>query len=235
MLQIGICDDSLESRFAILVSLEKILEERNIEYNIYEFSHGEGFLKWYIKNAGKIDLLFLDIEMAEMDGMEVAKKIREKNTNIQLVFVTNFPNYVFDGYTVDALGYIMKPAKKEQLNEIITRAITNLYKKSEEIYIIQNKDGMYKIPMDNILYFYSEKRQVYCVTSDNKYGFYSKLDEVVENINDDFVRIHQRYLINSKHIDLIKTEFVYINDEALPVSRSYQKEIIPILTRKIIE
>ncbi len=235
MLQIGICDDSVEARFSLVILLERIFENRNIEYNIYEFSHGEGFLKWYGKNIGKIDLLFLDIEMAEMDGMEVAKKIRELNSNMLIVFITNFPDYVFDGYSVNALGYLMKPPKEDILDDIITRSLTSLYRDSDNIYIIKNIDGLYKIPKENILYFYSEKRQVYCVTLDKSYIFYAKLDKVKNDLEDDFVRIHQRYLVNPKHIELIKTDFVYINNMALPISRSYQKEAISILSRKIIE
>ena len=126
MLSIGICDDSQDNRQSLRWLLESILEGKNIEHTIFEFSSGETLLQWDQKHPNEIDLLFLDIEMGSVNGMETASQLREKHSALQIVFVTGFSDYVFDGYRVGALGYLMKPAKRDQLEEILSRFLVKL-------------------------------------------------------------------------------------------------------------
>ena len=109
MLRIGICDDSAKARLSLHAMLERLLEKRAVESQIYEFSSGEGLLGWIEKHTGEVDLVFLDIEMGGMNGMEAAKALRAQSDTLQLVFVTGYTDFVFDGYSVGALGYVMKP------------------------------------------------------------------------------------------------------------------------------
>ncbi|MFY9283576.1 MAG: LytTR family DNA-binding domain-containing protein [Miniphocaeibacter sp.] len=234
MLRIGICDDSKEASFTTYFGLEKILENRNIEYVIYEFSSGEKFIEWHKKNKNEIDLLFLDIEMPGLNGMETAKLIREENDYLQIVFLTSHPDFVFDGYSVNALGYLLKPAKEEDLNKIITRTLLNLDKNEEEVFTCKNIDGIYRIPKKDILYFYSKARKVICVTRENNYEFYEKLNNIEESIKGNFVRIHQRYLVNSKAVRQIKSDTVLVDNIELPVSRTYQDKAVIELSRNLL-
>ncbi|WP_101773654.1 LytR/AlgR family response regulator transcription factor [Peptostreptococcus faecalis] len=235
MINIGICDDSQEARFLLSVTLERILDKKNIKYNIYEFSSGERFLKWFNKYENRLDLLFLDIEMLGIDGMDTAKRIREFNSLVQIVFVTSHPTYVFDGYSVGALGYIMKPAKETQVEDALERAIFALNKNKIDVYVIKNIDGIYKIPKHAILFFYSEKRTIVCVTKDNNYTFYAKLDNVEEEVSMPFVRIHQRYLVNADLVDRINIDSVSIGGEELPISRSYKEKAVLELSRSLLK
>ena len=102
MLRIGICDDSAEARLSLHAMLERLLEKRAVESQIYEFSSGEGLLGWMEKHTGEVDLVFLDIEMGGMNGMETAKALRAQSDTLQLVFVTGYTDFVFDGYSVGA-------------------------------------------------------------------------------------------------------------------------------------
>ena len=123
MLRIGICDDSAEARLGLRAMLERLLDKRAVECQIYEFSSGEGLLGWMEKHTGEIDLVFLDIEMGGLNGMEAAKALRERSDALQLVFVTGYTDFVFDGYAVGALGYVMKPPQPEQIGDVLTRAL----------------------------------------------------------------------------------------------------------------
>ena len=234
MLRIGICDDSQEDRFITKYNLERILEEKSIESSIYEFSSGDRFLEWFKKHSSELDLLFLDIEMPGMDGMETAKTLREYNELIQIVFVTSHLTYVFDGYSVGALGYLMKPAKETQIGETVERAMNALKRNEEDIYIIKNSEGQYKIQKSSILYFYSDKRTVVCVAKDGNYTFYDKLDAVEEAIGKSFVRIHQRYLVNGRAVERVGVESVVIGGEELPISRSYKSSAVLELSRNLL-
>lgn len=236
MMSIAVCDDNQENRLSLRWLLESILENRKIEYTIYEFSSGETLLPWMEKHRHEIDLLFLDIEMGTLNGMETARQIRVDNDILQIVFVTGFSDYVFDGYGVDALGYLLKPAKREQLETIISRALAKRCKDAGQVYSCRNGDIRYRIPYKEILYFESNRRKVTCVTQKRSYEFYGKLDEVAQELSgSDFVRIHQRYFVRSDAIRQICGNEVQVGEHTLPISRSYHQQALLTLTRSTLE
>jgi two-component system response regulator LytT len=237
VLQIGICDDSREARQALQWPLERLLETRAVPHQFYEFSSGEGILGWMEKHEGELDLVFLDIEMQDMNGMETARRLRELDANLQLVFVTGYADYVYDGYAVGALGYLLKPAKEPQLDDILVRALAALYRSANEVYVCRSGDNYYRIPRTKILYFLSDRRQIQCVTAERIYTFYGKLDEVEQELRDShFVRIHQRYLVHASMVERVDSgEVILQGGTALPVSRSCQGAAMAALTRAMLE
>lgn len=235
MLRIGICDDIQDARFALRCALERILEMRNMEAQFYEFSAGEWLLRWLNSHAGELDLVFLDMEMGQMDGIATAQKLRAADEGLQIVFVTAYADRVFDGYTVGALGYLMKPPKSEQLEDILTRASAALFKDVDQMFLCKNGETTYRIPMKNILYFVSDRRQVTCVTPGRSYTFYGKLDQVEAEAGSQFIRIHQRYLVRAAAVERFGGSEVSIGDTVLPVSRSCQKSAMLALARHSLE
>ena len=120
MLRIAMCDDETEAREALYLLLDQELHEES-EQIVYEFSTGTAAANWLQKHPGEIDLLFLDVEMDGMNGMETAKKIRTFDQNLLIVFVTGFADYVFDGYSVGAMDYLMKPVSRGKLQALLAR------------------------------------------------------------------------------------------------------------------
>lgn len=219
MLRIGICDDQLEAREALRFQIEKVIDEDK-EQIVYEFSSGNVAANWLQSHPGEIDLLFLDVEMTGLNGMETAAKIRTFNQDLLIVFVTNYTDYVFEGYQVDALDYIIKPASLKRVEKVIERVRTLILKQYTSFFTFKNADGNYRIPYSAIQYFYSEKRKVFLVTGDREYDFYDQLNHIEEELEDEFVRIHQRYLVNPKYVSHIGSSSVSIENQELPVSRS---------------
>ena len=119
MLRIGICDDECYARDALRLELEKLLEET--EEIVYEFSGGETAVSWLKKHPGEIDFLFLDVEMKGVNGIRTAEQIREFDTRIQIVFVTGFRDFVFEGYRVQAVDYLVKPVDADRLSSVLSR------------------------------------------------------------------------------------------------------------------
>ena len=107
-----------------------------------------------------------------------SKKLRAQSSSLQIVFVTGYTDYVFDGYTVGALGYVLKPPQQAQIDDVLTRAMAALFRQAEQVFVCQNRDGMYRIPKSTIRYFCSDRRQVTCVTDTRRVAFYARLDEV---------------------------------------------------------
>lgn len=235
MLCIAICDDSIDARLALRSALERIFEEEKLQARLLEFSSGEGLLGWAGRHPGELDLVFLDMEMGRLDGMETARKLREDCEGVQLVFVTGYDDHVFDGYTVGALGYLLKPAKQEQLLDVLTRANASLLREEEAFYLCRSGEVTYRIPRKQILYFTSDRRRVTCVTPEKGYTFYGKLDQVQAQLGDDFVRIHQRYLVRIKAVRQVAGSQVFVGNEVLPISRSCQPSAMIALTRVSLE
>ena len=236
MLRIGICDDSADARIALRAALERALDRRRSgEASFFEFSSGEGLLRWLEKHAGELDLVFLDIEMGDLDGMETARRLRSADEGLQLVFVTGYTDYVFDGYAVGALGYLMKPPKPEQLDGVLDRAAEALARDFDEAFICRRGDTLYRIPRKSILYFSSDRRQVTCVAANRTYTFYGKLGDVERAVGEDFVRVHQRYLVRTAAVDRMEGSQVFIGDEAIPVSRACRSAALAALARSVLE
>lgn len=236
MLQIGICDDEKDIRLSLRWTLERILEERGIEYHLLGFPSGDILLQWLSQHQGEMDLVFLDIEMDGMNGMKVANKIRETDAILQIAFVTGYADFVFEGYGVGALGYLLKPPKPEQLSDILSRTLAAMCRQSAEVYTCRSGENHYRIPHKEILYFASDKRQIHCRTYIREYTFYGKLDEVEQELlGKGFVRIHQRYLVRAAAVNRVCQGEIQVGEQVLPISRSYQKEVLLALTKASLE
>lgn len=234
MLRIAICDDEQGPRFTLRSAVERHLDKQKISCEFFEFSSAGGLLNWLTKHPDKLDLVLLDIEMEKINGMEAAKKIREQDEFLSIVFVTGYADYVFDGYTVGALDYLTKPPDRERLGQVLSRVQALLHKREPETYTVQNMYGLYRVPLDQILYFMSDKRQSILMAKDRSYPFYAKLDDVEKQLNCGFVRIHRRYLVHVKAIDSVEGDTVVIGDIRLPISRNYKKDTLSAVANAII-
>lgn len=233
MLRIAICDDESRARDALRYSLEKILPEET-EGVVYEFSSGTGAVRWLKQHPGEIDLLFLDVEMDGISGIETAHQIRSFDRKLIVVFVTGYPDFVFDGYRVEALDYLLKPADEARLREVLQRVRNALSASSKEQLTFQNADGVYRLYLTDILYCYSDRRKVFVVTQNKTLSFYAKLDDVQKQLGAKFVRIHQRYLVNADTVEQIKPESVVVGGRELPMSRSMKTDASSKLAKAML-
>lgn len=233
MLRIAICDDETDARDALRFQLEKILIE-DAEEIVYEFSSGTNAASWLANHPGEIDLLFLDVEMKGLNGMETAEKIRTFDEQITIVFVTGYADYVFDGYHVGALDYLIKPASEEKLRQLIGRVRARAAQEESRTFTLKNMDGTWRFRLCDILCFYSDRRKVTLVTAKGEYSFYARLDEIEERLSPHFVRVHQRYLINPSHVEHLGSESVTINGREFPCSRRYRETALSKIARSMI-
>lgn len=233
MLRIAICDDEPEARDALRFQLEKALIEQTEEV-VYEFCAGTNAVSWLRKHPGEVDLLFLDVEMDNMDGMEAARQIREFDGNIMIVFLTGYADHVFDGYSVGALDYILKPVTVQRLMELLHRVRVKLEQEENLSFSFKNADGTWRFPLQEILYFYSDRRKVSLVTKDKEYTFYAKLDEIGKKLDGQFVRIHQRFLVNPSRVDYLGGDTVTVGGRELPCSRNYREQAAKRIARAML-
>ena len=239
MLRVGICDDEAGARDGLRLMLERLdYFDRGDGQVIYEFSSGEGAVRWLKQHKGEVDLLFLDVEMGDMDGVEAARQIRSFDRHILLVFLTGYPDFVFQGYQVEALDYLLKPVGIPDLKRVIERANQKIRSNMGEgqYVILKNSDGTFRISKEDILYCGSQGRLAHVFFSDGRtLTFYQKLNDMEQLLGQGFVRIHQRYLVNSGRVTFIGRELVRLADgSVLPVSRSMRDEAAARLAKSLI-
>ncbi len=230
-MKIGICDDEKSLRKDLRALIEVQMDLCGAEYEIEEFDNGIQVLE-----AGKedLDILFLDIEMPELSGMDTAKALRRIGSKALIIFVTAYPDFVFQGYEGQAFHYILKPYQEKKIREVLVKALRETEQMLQEYFMIDHKGGTLRLLLSEILYFKSEGRSVWAVTSNRQEVFYGRLDEVEEQISYGFQRVHNRYLVNLKHVTQVSAKTCICGDTEIPVSRAYKQRLAVAFARTML-
>lgn len=193
------------------------------------FHSAEEFLFHY-EEEKDYDILLLDVEMGEIDGVTMAKKIRAGNEAVQIVFITGYSDYIADGYDVAALHYLLKPVRKEQLFGVLNRAVDRL-KKNEKEVVLKSGGEAYVVPVNEIRYV--EVRQNYItIYAKTEITVKQTLQAFAKELDERFFKLGRSYIINLNYIRRIsKTEAVLNTGEIIPLPRGAYDE----LNRAIID
>jgi two-component system response regulator LytT len=221
--RIAICDDEEHFRHWMRDQVETILQEKGVEFALDIFPSGETLLSYLKENQPGFDLIFLDILMGGLTGIEVAKKIREQTKGISLVFTTSTDQFVFDGYDVQALQYLLKPVDPIKLEQVIQR---DLKKRLESKHFqFQIKTTSYHIPFDDILYFESELKATKLITASTTYRLPNPISEVEARLPKFiFCRNHRGFIANLKHVTEINRKYLTLNQSInLPIGKIFAK------------
>lgn len=225
-MKIIICDDEKKLRKDLRGLIEVQLDLCGMEYTIEEFENGRKLLE--AEGTGEMDILFLDIEMPELSGMETAKALRQAGCRALIIFVTAYPDFVFQGYEVQAFHYILKPYQEKKIKEVLEKALQASGQKKQRYFIIEHKGGSLRLPVTDILYFKSEGRSAIAVTKERQEVFYGRLDEVeaqISQISKGFQRVHNRYLVNLQHVSEVTAKGCVCGGAEIPVSRAHKQQL----------
>lgn len=229
MFRIVLCEDNCLQRRILKDFIYKTFEEISDNLELLEFSSGEEFLEYDILEG--VDIFFLDIQMGTLNGMELAKLIREKNDISEIIFVTSLVDYIQDGYTVRAYRYLLKPIKYDDLRNHILSCVSDIVKKRENFMIIENKGIIYKILISNIMYIDVRKKDLTIHTTEGIYHTKNSMEKVEKDLKKyNFFRCHKSYLINMNYIQIIYKNNVVIKDENIPVSKHRMSSLKTNLT-----
>lgn len=234
MLRIAVCDDDnlictqIES---ILLELGKTLLER-IEVEV--FFSGEA-LCHFLSDGAYFDMIFLDIELQMINGVEVGKKIREEmnNETTQIVYISGKDSYAMELFDVRPLNFLIKPLQKEKIEEVVRKAI-HLLQRGNQFFEYKSGRTEYKIPIKDILYFESNGKKVKMILHDKVCEFYGKLSDINQQLDDqDFILIHKSYLVNYFHVIEYQYDYVKMSNKTiLAISQQHRKAVREKLLRR---
>lgn len=218
--KIAVCDDRPEELNKICGKIGRILDNIDAGYTITKFMSGEGVADAIVNRKKKFDIVFLDILMAEVNGLVAARKIREQDEDVSIVFITGSPNFVFEGYDVQALHYILKPVDESKLTKIL---LYDWKKRNEKHYIdVKLKNSVCRIILDDICYLESSGRKVRIITKDGQYETYGSLSRFTDILPANrFISCHKSFVVNLDYIsEISRTSFTTIYNQVIPISKA---------------
>lgn len=222
MIKIGICEDEKETQDLIESHLQNLL--KNSEYKIEKYISGEELLQANFKD---IDILLLDIQMGKLNGMDTARRIREVDSKMEIIFITSLIDYVQEGYEVRAYRYLLKPIELEELKKHVLNCINEIEKNKNHYILIKNKSNTYKIYSNEITYIEVQKKDMLIHTINKDFDVRYSLEKVEKDLNlGKFVRCHKSFLVNLTYVEKIKSNSAILESgEEVPISRYRYKEV----------
>ena len=229
--QIAVCDDSTADRQYIVNMLTEWAVAAGHSVSISEFPSAESF--WFeYEDKQDYDILLLDIEMGEMDGVTLAKKLRKVNEAVQIVFITGYSDYISEGYEVAALHYLMKPVKQEKLFEVLRRAAEKV-QKNEQCLTLENGGELVRIPLYQIRYVDVQHNYV-TVHAKEEVTVKKTLGDIEGVLDERFFRVGRSCIVNLSCISRVtKTDIVLQDGTLVPLPRgAYEKVNRAIINMK---
>ncbi len=221
---IAICDDEISVASSLKNQVELLFGKSNHTAEMATFSSAEAFLFEYAENKA-YDILLLDVEMKNMDGIQLAKKLRRDGFNGEIIFITSHFEFCGEGYEVDALHYLIKPVSVSKLNEVIEKAVEKLLIEPPSVVISCGGETV-KLYERDIIYIEAYLHYITIYTAGGEYKVKENISEFEKKLTDVFFKTHRSYLVSLKYITRISRNSVFIKgNKELPLARGKYDEI----------
>lgn len=228
MIHIAICDDDEIYLEKLKKQILEILDNKAIVS-----THTNSFsLMTYIMDEakGSVDVIFMDIVLKSQNGIYVAETILEEYPHIKMVFITSYIERVIDIFRIDPTYFLLKPIETNYLKDALYKVIRLTDEENTDVVRIGTGNGrnhLMSIKTRNIYYVESDRRQVMFHLQNTMHTAYKKLDELESELKNNFLRVHQSYIVNMDKIkEVSKNMIVLYNGITIPISRSKSKEVI---------
>ncbi len=230
---VGICDDEKTARIKVQQLCEIYFIENNIERKYIEFEAGEEVFEYCKRADGeKIDLLFLDIEMKEVNGIQLMEQLLKQSRIWRIAFVTGHKDKVFEAFGQKTIGFILKPPSYEQMEKVLA-SVRVEKQENVEIILVGYKGEQLCIRLEDICYFkaagsYTEVYTVHSCEQDHLYTVISKkIGELEKSMNQySMVRVHKSFMINLANVVSVDDVITLKNSKGkIPVGRKYKEQV----------
>ena len=228
-MKIAIVEDDLSNASSLISHLDRFSKEHGIVIDHTHFENGMDFLTPY--NACW-DVIFLDIEMPLINGIETAKQIRKYDPDVLIIFITYMAQYAIEGYSVQALDYILKPVSYYPFSMKMEQVLQIISSRQNEFLIISNQSGKNRLPLNHLKYVEVKDHTLYYYTTNDCFcsTSYPSLSKLAKKLSSKgFTRCHQGYLVNLEFVNKFEKTSVQIGEDILPLSRTYYKSFTQAL------
>lgn len=225
MLHIVLVDDDLIQLEHMSAAIEWSCQQLDVLYTVTTYTSGEQLL-FHLEDHPEWNMLFMDMQMSGQTGLDVARVIRSKGMDVDIVFATAFTEYAVESYDVDAIGYLVKPIEYDKVSAIIQKKLQRQPKKSEQ-QLFPTEDGMRNIVLDHILCMEAQGRTVRCQLTNEVLEIRLPFNECMNQLPPDrFVQIHRSYIVNVQYMKQLTKDSVVLTDHTtLPLSRRLAKSV----------
>ena len=221
MYRIAVVDDLPEERSRLEGYLKRFARERKLTLSVESFVGGESFLAAFDHD---FDIVLLDIEMQGIDGMETARRLREKDEKVCLLFVTHLANFAVEGYSVHALDFLVKPVSYENFGMKLERA------RKKEILIAATQ-GERRVRIDELFYVEVMNHTLLYHTKEGVLSVRGSIRDCEERLSPyDFARCNKSYLVNMNYVTEIRRNEIRVGGDLLPIGSSRRQEFLRQLT-----
>ena len=234
MITFAICDDEPLMARELAGHLAGYMKEKSTtDYSVSSFSNGCALLE----SGGSFDVIFLDIQMEQPDGMETAKLLRQRGDHSLLIFVTVLKECVFDSFQVEAFDYLLKPLDSVRFKQTMNRVLRSLEQRAAEDIVIQRGTGCEVVLLSDIVYCEVLGRKIYLHKSDGTVSdYYDKLEDLERRVDGRFFKCHRSFLVNLDYVRGCRDgQVLLFHGERIPASRLRERELTQALLRYMKE
>ncbi len=227
MIHVAVCDDEKYMSEHIRMMTSGFFRRKNMDAAIQMFSCGAELLKY----DKQIDILFLDIKMKDIDGMETARKLRERSFRGFLIFITVLREMVFQSFEVQAYDYLVKPIEEKSFERTMERLFISMQNAREANLLVQKGYESRIISLEDIVFCEIIDRKIYLhLISSEIIDFYDRIENLETKLDNKFFRCHRSYLIHLKYLKSYKNGTAYMEGgKKIPVSRLRSKEFSSVI------
>ena len=227
MLRIAVVEDDKTYAAQLKEDLVRYGTEKNQKISVALFPDGEDIVTDY---SAEFDIILMDVEMTFMDGMTTAERIREKDNEVVIIFITNMPQYAIQGYKVDALDYVLKPISYFAFSQRIDRALTRVKKKEATYITVAQKGGKKKLNVDKICYVEVRDHDLIYHSTKGDIVTKSSMKEAEDTLGGTkFFRCNRCYLVNLEYVEDFRGNDVTVASDVIQVSRARKKAFMDAL------
>lgn len=216
-IRVAICDDAAADRSYVEAMVKRWADARGTAVELRQYTSAENLL-FCLADQGGVDIALLDIEMGDMDGVTLAKRLRRDSETMQIVFITGYSDYIAEGYEVEALHYLIKPVQEEKLFSVLDRGVEKL-RKSEQMLLLKTPGETVRVPVYSVRYADVQGNYV-SIHAAKCYTVKMTLRELEQSLGDCFYRVGRSAIVNLGEISRVtRTEIVLRDGSRLPLPR----------------
>lgn len=230
--KIAVCDDSIEYRNIITALIKDVLIKNNLQYDVVAFNSGYDLIKDFKEK--EFDIVFLDMEMPEINGIETGLMIREINEKTNIFYLTSHKEYAYESYKVKAKDYLLKPVSSSIIESNLLECIKDLEKQIKFLDVKDIYGTMYRLPINEVTHILRKKedRKLHIYSLNEKEIIVAQTLESLENMlgdNGNIARANKSCLVNLENVRFIIKNAIYFSNDVVEYA---SRRCLPVLMNK---